>query len=93
MKYKNRHKYLNLPNNIYERFPTFTFYDTYRPKENPYISKEEIINIINDNKDIINKFYRDEDKMNYIYSLTDKIPKDCSLWNFYGGNRNDYFCD
>jgi superfamily II DNA or RNA helicase len=93
MKYKNRHKYLNLPNNIYERFPTFTFYDTYRPKENPYISKEEIINIINDNKDIINKFYRDEDKMNYIYSLTDKIPKDCSLWNFYGGNRSDYFCD
>lgn len=93
MKYKNRHKYLNLPENIYERFPTFTFYDTYRPKENPYISKEEIINIINDNKDIINKFYRDEDKMNYIYSLTDKIPKDCSLWNFYGGNRSDYFCD
>jgi hypothetical protein len=93
MKYKNRHKYLNLPENIYERFPTFTFYDTYRPKENPYISKEEIINIINDNKYIINKFYRDEDKMNYIYSLTNKIPKECSLWNFYGGNRNDYFHD
>lgn len=93
MKYKNRHKYLNLPENIYERFPTFRFYDTYRPNENPYISKEEIIKIISDNKDIINKFYRDENKMNYIYSLTNKIPKDCSLWNFYGGNRNDYFCD
>ena len=93
IKYKNRHKYLNLPDNIYERFPTFTFYDTYREKENPYISKEEILTIINDNKDIINKFYRDEDKMNYIYSLTDKIPKDCSLWNFYGGHRNNYFYD
>lgn len=93
MKYKNRHKYLNFPDNIYEKFPTFTFYDTYREKENPYISKEEIIKIINDNKDNINKFYKDEDKMNYIYSLTDKIPKDCSLWNFYGGNRNNYFDD
>ena len=93
MKYKNRHKYLNFPDNIYERFPTFTFYDTYREKENPYISKEEILTIINDNKDIINKFYRDEDKMNYIYSLNNMIPKDCSLWNFFGGNRNDYFHD
>jgi superfamily II DNA or RNA helicase len=93
MKYKNRHKYLNFPDNIYEKFPIFTFYDTYRTNENPYISKEEIINIINNNKDNINKFYKDEDKMNYIYSLTDKIPKGCSLWNFYGGNRNDYFYD
>lgn len=93
MKYKNRHKYLNFPDNIYEKFSTFRFYDTYRPNENPYISKEEIIKIINDNKDNINNFYKDEDKMNYIYSLTDKIPNDCSLWNFYGGNRNDYFDD
>jgi hypothetical protein len=93
VKYKNRHKYLNFPDNIYEKFPTFTFYDTYREKENPYISKEEIIKIINDNKKELKQIYKNEDKMNYIYSLTDKIPKDCSLWNFYGGNRNDYFYD
>ena len=93
MKYKNRHKYLNFPNNIYEKFPTFRFYDTYRQNENPYISKEEIIKIINDNKKELKQIYKNEDKMNYIYSLTDKIPNDCSLWNFYGGNRNDYFDD
>jgi superfamily II DNA or RNA helicase len=94
MRYKNKHRYLKFPENIYESFPTFRFYDTYRPNENPYIKKEELIKIINDNKTKIDDFYKDEDKMNYIYSLTEnKIPKDCSLWNFYGGNRNDYFND
>ena len=93
MKYKNKHRYLKMPDNIYEAFPTFRFYDTYRNNENPYISKEEVVEILINNKKEINEFYDDDAKMKYIYSLSDKIPRDCSLWNFYGGNREHYFDD
>ena len=91
--YKNRN--LNLPdiNELLEN-QNFNFRDTYNSqKECPYYyDKYDCIKVINKNEDyfIMNDIIDDLDKLNYLISIDDKIPK-MNLWLFYGGNKSDFF--
>ena len=93
--YRNKNRNLNLHdiNELIEN-PNFNFRDTYNSyNECPYYyDKYDCIKIINQNEDyfIINDIIDDLDKLNYLISIDDKIPK-MNLWLFYGGNKNDFF--
>jgi len=93
--YSYKNKNLNLPdiNELIEN-SNFNFRDTYNNEnECPYYyDKYDCIKVINENEDyfIINDIIDDLDKLNYLISIDDKIPK-MNLWLFYGGNKNDFF--
>ena len=94
MIYINENKQLNLPENLFEDFPSFNFNETYKNNSSPYYSREECIeNIKNLQNDLI--FEEDIDKennmdlINFLIKKDDKIPNEC-LWNFYGGDKEDF---
>lgn len=93
--YRNKKSNLNLPD-INELFNNsdFNFRDTYyNENECPYYyEKNDCIKIIkkNENYFIINDIIDNDEKLNYLNSIDEKIPK-MNLWLFYGGNKNDYF--
>lgn len=85
-----KNKILNLPANLFEKFPNFKFIDTYRINECPYYNKKECLKVIKKYEDELTLIFDDDEKLEYLCKKDKKIPNEC-LWHFYGDSKEDYF--
>jgi superfamily II DNA or RNA helicase len=85
-----KNKILNLPSNLFEKFPNFKFSDTYRKGECPYYNKKECLKIIKKYEEELTLIFDDDEKLEFLCKKDKKIPNEC-LWHFYGDSKDDYF--
>ncbi len=83
---------LNLPLDLFKKFPSFNFNDTYNIT--PYYNKNECIKAINnyiedfiENDEIDKK--DNKEILNYLHNKDKKIPN-YLLWQYYGGSKKEY---